>query len=87
MHEDPIRLPLPTSHDGFIAGSWRYGAGAAQALLRAGQLDEMELHLVQVLLGDGRRPFTALGREHIAAELLRRIDGRDPTHLRYRVLR
>jgi dihydrofolate reductase len=64
-----------------------HGAGAAQALLRAGMLDEIELHLVQVLLGDGRRLFTALGREHIALELLRRIDGRDVTHLRYRVLR
>src|SRR5690348_6252256 len=31
------------------------GAGAAQALLRAGELDEMELHVVPVLLGQGRR--------------------------------
>lgn len=30
-------------------------AGADQALLRAGHMDEMEIHLVQVLLGDGRR--------------------------------
>src|SRR5687768_13718637 len=34
-----------------------HGAGAAQALLRAGQLDEMELHVVPVLLGQGRRLF------------------------------
>jgi len=34
-----------------------HGAGAAQALLAAGQLDELELHLVPVLLGDGRRLF------------------------------
>ena len=34
-----------------------HGAGAAQALLLAGLLDEMEIHLVQVLLGGGRRLF------------------------------
>ena len=36
-----------------------HGAGAAQALLRAGQLDELELHVVPVLLGQGRRPHGA----------------------------
>ncbi len=38
------------------------GAGAAQALLRAGELDEMELHVVPVLLGQGRRLFDDLPR-------------------------
>ena len=33
-----------------------HGAGAAQALLRAGQLDELELHVVPVLLGGQRMP-------------------------------
>ena len=37
------------------------GAGAAQALLQLGHMDEMEIHLVQVLLGDGRRLFDHLG--------------------------
>jgi dihydrofolate reductase len=64
-----------------------HGASAAQALLRAGQLDEMEIHLVQVLLGRGRRLFEALGRDHIELELLRRVAARDVAHLRYRVLR
>jgi dihydrofolate reductase len=39
-----------------------HGAGAGQALLRAGQLDELELHVVPVLLGQGRRLFDDLGR-------------------------
>jgi dihydrofolate reductase len=64
-----------------------HGAGAAQALLRAGLLDEMEIHLVQVLLGGGRRLFDSLGPDHIELEPLRRLDGRDVTHLRYRVRR
>ncbi|MFG2577207.1 dihydrofolate reductase family protein [Streptomyces sp. NPDC048481] len=64
-----------------------HGASAARALLRAGQLDEMEIHLVQVLLGDGRRLFDGLGGDHIELDLVRRLDDRDVTHLRYRVRR
>ena len=41
-----------------------HGAGAAQALLRAGQLDELEIHLVPVLLGAGRRLFGQLRPGH-----------------------
>jgi len=63
-----------------------HGAGAAQALLRAGELDEMELHLVPVLLGRGRRLFDHLPPERVELELVRRLDGRQATHLRYRVV-
>ncbi|WP_194832824.1 dihydrofolate reductase family protein [Nocardia sp. XZ_19_369] len=63
-----------------------HGAGAAQALLRAGLLDEMEIHLVQVLLGGGRRLFDGLGPDRIELDLIRRLTARDVTHLRYRVL-
>jgi dihydrofolate reductase len=63
-----------------------HGAGAAQALLAAGQLDELELHLVPVLLGDGRRLFEPTGLGPIELEPVRRLDGRDATHLRYRVV-
>ncbi|MDQ0379070.1 dihydrofolate reductase family protein [Amycolatopsis thermophila] len=62
-----------------------HGAGAAQALLAAGQLDELEIHLVPVLLGDGRRLFGTGTRTEL--ELMRRLDGNGVTHLRYRVRR
>ena len=62
-----------------------HGAGAAQALLAAGQLDELELHLIPVLLGDGRRLFEPIGLGHIELEPIRRLDGRNVTHLRYRI--
>jgi dihydrofolate reductase len=62
-----------------------HGAGAAQALLRAGLLDEMEIHLVPVLLGEGRRLFGSLGPGHIELELVRRLAAPGATHLRYRV--
>ncbi|NEK57061.1 dihydrofolate reductase [Geodermatophilus sabuli] len=64
-----------------------HGAGAAQALLQAGQLDELEIHLVPVLLGAGRRLFEARDADHVELELVRRLQGRDATHLRYRVRR
>jgi dihydrofolate reductase len=67
-----------------------HGAGAAQALLRAGQLDELELHVVPVLLGQGRRLFDDLPEEHIELDLVRVLTAPDDpdhrvTHLRYRV--
>ena len=37
-----------------------HGAGAGQALIRAGELDEIEVHLVSVVLGGGRRLFDLL---------------------------
>lgn len=64
-----------------------HGAGAAQALLRAGLMDEMEIHLVQVLLGHGRRLFDNLDGQRTELELVRRLEDRDVTHLRYRVRR
>ncbi|MDG4789428.1 dihydrofolate reductase family protein [Micromonospora sp. WMMD1102] len=64
-----------------------HGAGAAQALLRVGELDELEIHLVPVLLGAGRRLFGSADPGHIELELVRRLEDRDVTHLRYRVLR
>jgi dihydrofolate reductase len=62
-----------------------HDAGAAQALLRAGLLDEMEIRLVPVLLGGGRRLFDSLGPDHIEFELVRRLEGPGVLHLRYRI--
>ncbi|TKG72143.1 dihydrofolate reductase family protein [Prauserella endophytica] len=64
-----------------------HGAGAARALLEAGQLDELEIHLVPVLLGAGRRLFDDRDGDPTELRLVRRLDGRDATHLRYQVLR
>jgi dihydrofolate reductase len=48
-------------------------------------LDELQIHLIPVLLGQGRRLFDDLGPEHTELELIRIIDGPGVTHLRYRV--
>jgi dihydrofolate reductase len=62
-----------------------HGASAAQSLLAAGELDELEIHLVPVLLGAGRRLFEDTDR--VELERVRSLEGRDATHLRFRVVR
>ena len=62
-----------------------HGAATAQECLRAGLLDEMELSLVPVLLGQGRRLFDDLPPDHHELELLRALDGPGVLHLHYRV--
>ncbi|GAB3976014.1 dihydrofolate reductase family protein [Plantactinospora veratri] len=62
-----------------------HGAGAARSLLRAGELDELQLHVVPVLLGTGRRLFDHLSADHVELELVRRFSTPEVTHLRYRV--
>ena len=63
-----------------------HGVGAAAAALSAGVLDEIQLHLVPTILGEGRRLFEGIGTEPHEFELTRNVQGPGVTHLRYRVL-
>ena len=45
----------------------------------------MELHLMPVLLGQGRRLFDDLPPDHIELELRPRAGGPGVLHLRYRI--
>jgi dihydrofolate reductase len=64
-----------------------HGVGCAAAALEAGVLDEVQLHLVPTLLGEGRRFFEGIdpARRH-ELELTDVREGEGVTHLRYRVL-
>jgi dihydrofolate reductase len=65
-----------------------HGASTAQRALKAGLLDELEIHLVPVLLGGGRPLFANLGVAQRELERVRVMEGEDGvTHLRYRVRR
>jgi dihydrofolate reductase len=64
-----------------------HGARTAQLALAAGVLDELEIHQIPVLLGQGRRLFDQLGPGQIELELARIVDAPGVTHLRYRVRR
>ncbi len=63
------------------------GADVAQQYLAAGLLDEMELHVVPLLLGGGVRLFEGLGPDRVELEVARVIESPAVTHLRYRVVR
>jgi dihydrofolate reductase len=65
--------------DVLVAG----GASIAQQYLNAGLLDELQIHLVPLLLGDGVRLFEAVDDRKL--ELTRVIESPAVTHLKYRV--
>lgn len=59
------------------------GAQAIQQYMAAGLLDELELHVVPVLLGDGERLFDNLGDAEPQLEEVRSVGGPGVTHLKY----
>jgi dihydrofolate reductase len=63
------------------------GAQTAQQFIRAGLLDEIQLHLVPIMLGEGLRLFDQIGAQHVELERTRVIEGDGVTHLRFRVIR
>jgi dihydrofolate reductase len=65
-----------------------HGAGVTQLALAAGVLDAIEISVVPVLLGQGRRLFDNLGPEHVELERTRILEGEAGlTHMHYRVRR
>jgi dihydrofolate reductase len=58
-------------------------ANTAQQVLKAGLLDEVQIHLVPILLGEGTRLFEDVG--DLDLERTRVIETPDVTHLRFRV--
>jgi len=61
------------------------GANIAQQCLQAGLIDEIQLHVVPVLLGKGIRLFDHIG--HLELESTRVVVAPDVTHLRFRVVK
>jgi dihydrofolate reductase len=63
-----------------------HGAGTAQLALAASILNELELHVIPVLFGQGRRLFEGLAAEQIELERTRILEGEGGvTHVHYRV--
>lgn len=61
------------------------GASIAQQFIAAGLVDEISIHLVPVLFGDGTRTFGELAA-HLPLELITSLPTPSATHLHYRVL-
>jgi dihydrofolate reductase len=62
------------------------GAQVVNQYLAAGLLNELELHVVPVLLGDGARLFDNLGAADVQLEQVRAVQAPGVTHLKYKVL-
>jgi dihydrofolate reductase len=63
------------------------GAETGRQFIAAGLVDEISIHLVPVLLGDGTRLFDHRGGGHIALETVAVVETAKATHLRFRVVR
>jgi dihydrofolate reductase len=61
------------------------GAQIINQCLAAGLLDELELHVVPVLLRGGARLFDNLGDASVQLEQVRAVEAPGVTHLKYRV--
>ncbi|WP_324191529.1 dihydrofolate reductase family protein [Nocardia elegans] len=64
----------------------RGGAYTVREALTAGVLDELQVHVVPVLLGRGRRLFDMLPSE-VELDIIEVINTPAATHIRYRVRR
>jgi dihydrofolate reductase len=63
------------------------GASVIQQYLRAGLVDEIEISLAPVLLGEGERLFADLDGSEIELEQVRAVEAPGVTHISYRVNR
>ena len=63
------------------------GANTAQQCIRAGLVDEIEIGIVPVLLGDGLRFFDHLAAEQIELERIKTTESPGRTDIRFRVVK
>jgi dihydrofolate reductase len=68
--------------DVFLGG----GAESINEYLKAGLVDELELHVVPLVFGSGSRLFEGVGPD-LKLEQLRAVEAPGVTHLKYRVVR
>jgi dihydrofolate reductase len=66
-------------------GLWG-GADICGQYLAAGLLDELELHVVPVVLGDGARIWDNVGHAEVQLEQVRAVEAPGVAHLKYRVV-
>ena len=62
------------------------GANVIQQFIKAGWLDEIQIHLIPILLGEGTRLFDRLDRS-IELETIQVTQAPDVTHLTFRIVK
>jgi dihydrofolate reductase len=63
------------------------GPDIGRQFIRAGLVDQIGIHLVPVLFGEGTRLFDHLGDNHIQLEVVSVVDTPPATHLLYRIVK
>ena len=63
------------------------GASVGQQYIAAGLVDEIQIHLVPVLFGDGTRMFEQVGEEHIQLEPTEVIKTAAAIHMHFRIVK
>ncbi len=63
------------------------GANTIQQFLRAGLVDELQIHVAPLLLGGGVRLFDDLGTDEVKLESTRVVESPNVTHLKFRVVK
>ena len=61
------------------------GASVVQQCIAAGLLEEIQIHLIPILLGAGTRLFEHIEGEPAGLEVLRVVESPGVTHIRYRL--
>jgi dihydrofolate reductase len=79
--ESALKQAKAASGDGDVSVAG--GASVIQQLIETEQLDEIQIHLIPVLLGDGVRLFENTGEREL--ELTRVIDSPGVTHMKFRL--
>jgi dihydrofolate reductase len=84
---DGIRAALQHAKDAARDKDITLGGGAdvAQQYLKAGLIDEMDIHVVPVLLGDGARLFDQTSGRQTAYECVRVVSSPAVSHYKYRL--
>ena len=63
------------------------GAYTAQQFISTNSVDEIQIHLVPVVLGEGLRLFDSIGNKLVKLEKTNVVDAPDVTHLTFRVVK
>ena len=84
---DGIESALRQAEAAAAGGDVRLGGGASsvQQYLAAGLLDELQLNVVPILLGDGERLFENVAGGDFRLEPVKVVSTSEVTHIRYRV--
>jgi Dihydrofolate reductase len=86
---DGIKSALKQARAGRAGKDVALGGGAniAQQYLPSGLIDELEIHVVPILLGGGARLFDNVNYRNVKLEPIRTIAAAGVTHLKYCVLK